>query len=91
MFGHGCCGSGRTEGPFGARYHSRPSAEGAAVHDDRTLVGARLERAMGQFVRPAQYAERVPLVLSVWHVPGEPVPVDQAPQADYETLTTGTA
>ena len=46
---------------------------------------------MGQFVRPAQYAERVPLVLSVWHVPGEPVPVDQAPQADYETLTTGTA
>ncbi|MEV6949310.1 glycoside hydrolase family 38 C-terminal domain-containing protein [Streptomyces sp. NPDC051172] len=61
------------------------------MHDDRTLVEARLERAMGQFVRPAQYAERVPLVLSVWHVPGEPVPVDQALQADYETFTTGTA
>ncbi|MFF4801372.1 alpha-mannosidase [Streptomyces sp. NPDC001351] len=61
------------------------------MHDDRTLVEARLERAMGQFVRPAQYAKRVPLVLSVWHVPGEPVPVDQALQADYETFTTGTA
>ena len=60
------------------------------MHDDRTLVEARLERAMGQFVRPAQYAERVPLVLSVWHVPGEPVPVDQALQADYESFTTGT-
>ena len=61
------------------------------MHDDRTLVEARLERAMGQFVRPAQYAERVPLVLSVWHVPGEPVPVDRALRADYETFTTGTA
>ncbi|GAA3787193.1 glycoside hydrolase family 38 C-terminal domain-containing protein [Streptomyces coacervatus] len=60
------------------------------MHDDRTLVEARLERAMGQFVRPAQYAERVPLDLSVWHVPGEPVPVDQALGADYETFTTGT-
>lgn len=61
------------------------------MHDDRTLVEARLERAMGQFVLPAQYAERVPLVLSVWHVPGEPVPVGQALQADYETFTTGSA
>ncbi|MCX5249844.1 glycosyl hydrolase-related protein [Streptomyces sp. NBC_00201] len=61
------------------------------MHDDRTLVEARLERAMGQFVRPAQYAERVPLVVSVWHVPGEPVPVDQALQAEYEDFTTGTA
>jgi alpha-mannosidase len=61
------------------------------VHDDRTLVEARLDRAMGQFVRPAQYAERVPLVLSAWHVPGEPVPVDQALQAEYVSFTTGTA
>ncbi|MFF3613187.1 alpha-mannosidase [Streptomyces sp. NPDC002580] len=60
------------------------------MHDDRSLVEARLERALGQFLRPAQYAERVPLALSVWHVPGEPVPVDQALQASYEPFTTGT-
>jgi hypothetical protein len=60
------------------------------VHDDRLLVEARLERAMRQFVRPARYAARVPLVLTVWHVPGEPVPVDQALQAAYEPFTTGT-
>ena len=60
------------------------------MHDDRTLVEARLERAMGQFVRPARYARRVPLVLSVWDVPGEPVPVAQALQAAYAPFTAGT-
>jgi alpha-mannosidase len=54
-------------------------------------VEARLERAMGQFVRPAPYAERVLLVLSAWHVPGEPVPVDQALRAEYAPFTTKTA
>lgn len=60
------------------------------MHDDRSLVEARLERALRQFLRPAQYGERVPLTLSVWHVPGEPVPVGQALQASYEPFTTGT-
>ncbi|MEU1202476.1 glycoside hydrolase family 38 C-terminal domain-containing protein [Streptomyces sp. NPDC005813] len=60
------------------------------MHDDRSLVEARLERALRQFLRPAQYTDRLPLALSVWHVPGEPVPVDQALQAAYEPFTTGT-
>ncbi|MDH6213516.1 alpha-mannosidase [Streptomyces pseudovenezuelae] len=60
------------------------------MHDDRLLVEARLERAVRQFISPAQYSVRVPLALSVWHVPGEPVPVDQALQAAYEPFTTGT-
>ncbi|MFE4699880.1 alpha-mannosidase [Streptomyces sp. NPDC056738] len=60
------------------------------MHDDRSLVEARLERALRQFLRPAQYGERVPLTLTVWHVPGEPVPVGQALQASYEPFTTGT-
>ncbi|MGW1721972.1 alpha-mannosidase [Streptomyces sp. NPDC002306] len=60
------------------------------MHDDRTQVEARLERALRQFVRPAQYGPGVPLVLSVWHVPGEPVPVDQALQAAYEPFAVGT-
>lgn len=61
------------------------------MHDDRSLVEARLERALRQFLRPAQYGDRVPLTLSAWHAPGEPVPVGQALQASYEPFTTGMA
>ncbi|MFJ9032423.1 alpha-mannosidase [Streptomyces sp. NPDC102274] len=60
------------------------------MHDDRSLVEGRLERALRQFIRPAQYAAREPLSLSVWHAPGEPVPVEQALQGSYEPFTTGT-
>ncbi|BCK67648.1 hypothetical protein Srufu_016010 [Streptomyces libani subsp. rufus] len=59
------------------------------MHDDRLLVEGRLERALGQFIRPAQYAARVPLRLAVWHAPGEPVPVDEALRATYEPFTVG--
>lgn len=60
------------------------------MHDDRTLVEGRLERALHQFVRPAQYAARLPLAVSVWHVPGEPVPVAEALGADFVPFTAGT-
>ncbi|MFD5517848.1 alpha-mannosidase [Streptomyces sp. NPDC127066] len=60
------------------------------MHDDRSLVETRLERALRQFLRPAQYGDRVPLTLSAWHAPGEPVPVGQALQASYVPFTTGT-
>ncbi|TYR51837.1 alpha-mannosidase [Streptomyces parvus] len=60
------------------------------MHDDRTLVEDRLERALHQFVRPAQYAARTPLAVSVWHVPGEPVPVAEAVGADFAPFTVGT-
>ncbi|MEV0374966.1 glycoside hydrolase family 38 C-terminal domain-containing protein [Streptomyces sp. NPDC050636] len=59
------------------------------MHDDRLLVEGRLERALGQFIRPAQYAARLPLRLSVWHAPGEPVPVREALQAAYEPFAAG--
>ncbi|GGN44008.1 alpha-mannosidase [Streptomyces kronopolitis] len=59
------------------------------MHDDRLLVEERLERALRQFIRPAQYAARVPLRLSVWHAPGEPVPVDEALAAAYEPFAVG--
>lgn len=59
------------------------------MHDDRTLVEGRLERALHQFVRPAQYAARTPLTVSVWHVPGEPVPVAEAIGADFAPFTAG--
>ncbi|MFD7219989.1 glycoside hydrolase family 38 C-terminal domain-containing protein [Streptomyces sp. NPDC059892] len=60
------------------------------MHDDRSLVEGRLERALRQFIRPALYAAREPLALSVWHAPGEPVPVERALQGSYEPFTTGT-
>ncbi|WNF30329.1 glycoside hydrolase family 38 C-terminal domain-containing protein [Streptomyces sp. C11-1] len=60
------------------------------MHDDRTLVEGRLERALNQFLRPAQYAARTPLALSVWHVPGEPVPVGEARGAGFEPFSVGT-
>ncbi|MFE6037015.1 alpha-mannosidase [Streptomyces sp. NPDC056452] len=61
------------------------------MHDDRTLVEGRLERALQQFVRPAQYAARIPLALSAWHAPGEPVPVADALDQAYAPFVTGTA
>ncbi|MER6103142.1 glycoside hydrolase family 38 C-terminal domain-containing protein [Streptomyces sp. NPDC001832] len=60
------------------------------MHDDRTLVEDRLERALHQFIRPAQYPARTPLTLSVRHIPGEPVPVAQALEGSYEPFSTGT-
>ncbi|REK91298.1 alpha-mannosidase [Streptomyces inhibens] len=59
------------------------------MHDDRLLVEGRLERALGQFIRPAQYAARVPLRLTVWHAPGEPRPVGEALRAAYEPFAAG--
>ncbi|MFE0378493.1 alpha-mannosidase [Streptomyces inhibens] len=59
------------------------------MHDDRLLVEGRLERALGQFIRPAQYAARVPLRLAVWHAPGEPRPVGEALRAAYEPFAAG--
>ncbi|MFE1953437.1 alpha-mannosidase [Streptomyces sp. NPDC059524] len=61
------------------------------MHDDRHLVEGRLERAMRQFVRPAQYRDKVPLSLSVWHAPGEPVPVAEALAGTYAPFEPGTA
>ncbi|MEV0036730.1 glycoside hydrolase family 38 C-terminal domain-containing protein [Streptomyces sp. NPDC050804] len=60
------------------------------MHDDRTQVEGRLERALRQFVRPAQYAAREPLALSVWQVPGEPVAVGLALKGVYEPFAAGT-
>ncbi|MYU14584.1 alpha-mannosidase, partial [Streptomyces sp. SID8361] len=60
------------------------------MHDDRPLVEGRLDRALRQFIRPAQYTARVPLSLSAWRTPGEPVPVAEALAGTYEPFTTGT-
>jgi alpha-mannosidase len=59
------------------------------MHDDRVLVEQRIARIMRERVLPAVYGETAPLVLHVWHVPGEPVPVAEALQAQYEPAAAG--
>jgi alpha-mannosidase len=61
------------------------------MHDDRRLVEERLDRALRQRIQPAVYAAYRPLELTAWHVPGEPVPVDEALTATYEPFQVGTA
>ncbi|MEV0470259.1 hypothetical protein [Streptomyces prunicolor] len=45
------------------------------MHDDRSLVEARLKRVLEERIRPAVYPESAPLEVAVWHAPDEPVPV----------------
>ncbi|MFF7236292.1 glycoside hydrolase family 38 C-terminal domain-containing protein [Streptomyces collinus] len=59
------------------------------MHDDRTLVEARLRRVLDERIRPAVYPESVPLRVAVWHAPGEPVPVAQGLAAEPAPIEVG--
>lgn len=59
------------------------------THDDRLLVEGRLERALRQFIRPAQDPARTSLALTAWRAPGEPVPVSAALEGGYEPFEIG--
>ncbi|HTJ71507.1 MAG TPA: glycoside hydrolase family 38 C-terminal domain-containing protein [Actinospica sp.] len=59
------------------------------MHDDRSLVEARLDRALRERIRPAVYAAATPFELTAWHVPGEPVPVADALAAEYVPFRVG--
>ncbi|MET4657675.1 alpha-mannosidase [Streptomyces sp. PvP037] len=59
------------------------------MHDDRTLVEARLKRVLDERLRPAVYPESVPLEVAVWHAPGEPVPVAEGLAAEPEPVRVG--
>ncbi|MFD4566514.1 alpha-mannosidase [Streptomyces sp. NPDC058467] len=59
------------------------------MHDDRTLVEARLKRVLDERIRPAVYPESVPLDVAVWHAPGEPVPVVDGLAATPEPIEAG--
>ncbi|WP_378730314.1 alpha-mannosidase [Nocardia brasiliensis] len=45
------------------------------MHDDRRLVEGRLGRVLTERIAPAIYPESVPLAVSIWVAPDEPVPV----------------
>ncbi|MFD6311326.1 alpha-mannosidase [Streptomyces nigra] len=59
------------------------------MHDDRTLVEARLKRVLDERIRPAVYPESVPLDVAVWHAPDEPVPVAEGLAATPEPTEVG--
>ncbi|MFI6879897.1 alpha-mannosidase [Streptomyces sp. NPDC050400] len=59
------------------------------MHDDRSLVESRLRRVLGERVRPAVYPRSVPLDVTVWHAPGEPVPVAEGLAAPHAPVRTG--
>ncbi|MER6528835.1 glycoside hydrolase family 38 C-terminal domain-containing protein [Streptomyces sp. NPDC001508] len=59
------------------------------MHDDRSLVEARLKRVLGERIRPAVHPESVPLAVAVWHAPGEPVPVAEGLAAGPEPIEVG--
>ena len=59
------------------------------MHDDRSLVEARLKRVLDERIRPAVYPESVPLEVAVWNAPGEPVPVDEGLSAPVEPIEAG--
>ncbi|MEV7242414.1 glycoside hydrolase family 38 C-terminal domain-containing protein [Streptomyces sp. NPDC093248] len=59
------------------------------MHDDRSLVEARLRRVLDERVRPAVHPESVPLRVDVWQAPGEPVPVAEGLAAEPEPIEVG--
>ncbi|WP_328680931.1 glycosyl hydrolase-related protein [Streptomyces sp. NBC_00322] len=59
------------------------------MHDDRSLVEARLKRVLDERIRPAVYPESVPLQVAVWNAPGEPVPVAEGLAASPGPIAVG--
>lgn len=59
------------------------------MHDDRRSVEDRITKFTAERLRPALYRSTLPLELSVWRVPGEPVPVADALSAAYQPFALG--
>ncbi|WP_031031169.1 alpha-mannosidase [Streptomyces albus] len=59
------------------------------MHDDRALTEGRLKRVLDERIRPAVYPASVPLEVTVWHAPGEPVPVAEGLAAEHTPIAVG--
>jgi alpha-mannosidase len=59
------------------------------VHDDGALLIARLRRVLHERLVPRMYSMSVPLTVSAWHAPGEPVPFASAMAATFEPFAVG--
>ncbi|MDQ0827122.1 alpha-mannosidase [Arthrobacter sp. B2I5] len=61
------------------------------MHDDRRITEVRLARFVRERIRPAVYSRTVPLALSSWEVPGEPVPALEAMRQEFQPQEHGAA
>jgi alpha-mannosidase len=61
------------------------------LHDNRRITEVRLDRFLRERIVPAVYSRSVPLALSSWEAPGEPVPVTQALLQDFVPQEHGAA
>jgi alpha-mannosidase len=61
------------------------------LHDDRRITEVRLDRFVRERIIPAVYARTVPLNLSSWDAPGEPVSVMDALRNHFEPQEHGAA
>jgi alpha-mannosidase len=59
------------------------------MHDDSTLVLHRVARFVRERLGPALYRERVPVEVSAWTAPGEPVPFAEAVRQEFAPFTVG--
>ena len=68
------------------------TADGALeprMHDDRPIVEQRLNRVVSQRIDRVLHGAQVPLEVTAWEVPGEPVGVDEAAAARFEPSSVG--
>ncbi|MDQ0870353.1 alpha-mannosidase [Arthrobacter sp. V1I9] len=54
------------------------------MHDDRRITEVRLERFVRERITPAVYSRSLPLTLSSWDVPDEPVPALEAMRQNFQ-------
>ncbi|WP_323959490.1 alpha-mannosidase [Arthrobacter sp. JZ12] len=59
------------------------------MHDNRLLVEARILRFLTERLTPAVWPVGVPLEVSMWQAPGEPVPFSQAVLERFEPFVIG--
>ncbi|WP_223628473.1 glycoside hydrolase family 38 C-terminal domain-containing protein [Microbacterium sp. EST19A] len=60
------------------------------MHDNSSLVEARIQRFVQERLLPAVYARTEPLTLRSWTAPGEPVPFDEAVGQSFAPFEVGT-
>ncbi|WP_055589500.1 alpha-mannosidase [Streptacidiphilus griseoplanus] len=61
------------------------------MHDNRSTTEARLRRVLEERVRPAVHPRSVPLDVTVWDAPGEPVTVAEGLAAEGRPVEAGAA
>lgn len=61
------------------------------MHDDSALVEARLNRFVRERLRPAVYRASVPLTVTAWVAPGEPVSFAEAVSHPFAPFVVGEA